>query len=114
MFSAALASCSSSKDREATPAGSAVQQGSDDLEKMLDPSHEPSAPRAPLVDAAVADAEPADAAVDAASDAGVDAGVARKKKKVEHTRKLDPDDIIRDQIPDNMPYGAPPARRRVV
>ena len=25
-----------------------------------------------------------------------------------------PDDIIRDQIPDNMPYGAPPARRRVV
>jgi hypothetical protein len=113
VFSAALASCSSSKDREATPAGSAVQQGSDDLEKMLDPSHDPSARRAPLADAAVADAELADAAVDAAIDAGVDAGVARKKKKVEHTRKLNPDDIIRDQVPD-MPYGAPPARRRVV
>jgi hypothetical protein len=118
VFSAALASCES-KGNDAKPAAPTVQQGSDDLEKMLDPSGEVGStqPRAVTPDAAVADAA---AAVDAGTDAGIDAAVA-PKKKVERKRKQHVDDepvAVPDPYPREhqipKPYGAPPARRRVV
>jgi hypothetical protein len=117
VFSAAVIACDSDKPAPApapTPA-----QGSDDLERLLD---DPAAPRvAPPVDAALADAH-----VDAPLvDAGVpdaarpDAGVAKKKKT---QKKRDPDNLEDVKIQEERfdqrhlakPYGAPPARRRIV
>ncbi|HEX5061198.1 MAG TPA: hypothetical protein VFV99_17650 [Kofleriaceae bacterium] len=104
VFSAALAACGKDKPKEAPPPPPA--QGSDELEKMLDNDgktveHAP----VPPVDAAVI--EP-DAAI---VDAGLppDAGVVKKKKPHhEQAVPLPP--------PHNIPkpYGAPPARKRIV
>ena len=104
VFSAALAACAEDKPKPPAPAPA---QGSDDLEKLLD-TDERTVPRAeapPPIDAGVIeDAAVADAAVP------VDAGVVRKKKK-----KIEP--VITKPPPDwhnAKPYGAPPARRRIV
>jgi hypothetical protein len=123
VFSAALAACSSDKPKEAPKA-----QGSDDLEKLLD--HQPRevehAP-APPVDAA----EPIAISVDAAlPDAGVDVEAekkriadAKKKKLAEKKRREDErmrreqEELQRQMIEHRQqakPYGAPPARRRIV
>lgn len=109
VFSAALAACSKDKPPAPTPPA----QGSDDLEQLLDHDgsavEHPTAP--PPIDAAVV--EP-DAATDAAiADAGVpDAGVpVKKKKKVENVPPPPPPPDARVMA---KPYGAPPARRRVV
>ena len=103
VFSAALVACADKKPA-APPA-----QGSDDLEKMLDDK--------PKVDHADTPA-PIDAADAAIADAGVDAGVPpdagvvrKKKKKVEVLTAPPPPD---DRIINAKPYGAPPARRRIV
>jgi hypothetical protein len=114
VFSAALVACS--KDEPKPPPPTPPAQGSDDLEKLLD--HQPQVAAQP--DAAA----PADAGVDAAMDAGLvdagmpDAGVRVQKKK----KKRDPANLEDTQLtPDKLdprhmakPYGAPPARRRVV
>jgi hypothetical protein len=105
VFSAALAACTN--DKPPAPAVPPPAQGSDDLEKLLDNDgrtvEHPTAP--PPIDAAVA--EP-DAAI---VDAGVpDAGVVIKKKK----KIVDAGVAPIDQRQMAKPYGAPPARRRVV
>jgi hypothetical protein len=114
VFSAALAACGKDKPKE-VPAPPPAQ-GSDDLEKMLDePRTVEHAAVPPPIDAAVI--EP-DAAV---VDAGVspDAGVVRKKKKqqqvqVKETEQEQIEKIQREHIMNAKPYGAPPARRRIV
>lgn len=108
VFSAALAACSNDKPKQPPPAPA---QGSDDLEKMLDHDGHTvdHAAVPPPADAAIV--EP-DAAV---VDAGLppDAGVVKKKKKkkVEQVQEtitpIDPRHLAK-------PYGAPPARRRIV
>ena len=107
VFSAALVACADKKPA-APPA-----QGSDDLEKMLDdkPKVEHSDTPAPI-DAAVV-VEPDASIADAGVDAGVppDAGVVRKTKKVQTIERVKPPD---DRIINAKPYGAPPARRRIV
>ena len=106
VFSAALAACADDKPKPPAPAPA---QGSDDLEKLLDQQPQP-VEHAPI-DASLADAAAPDAAV---VDAGVppDAGVAKKKKKKQKVEevpvKIEPDHIHA------KPYGAPPARRRIV
>lgn len=125
VFSAALAGCSDHKQPPAPHAGSA-QQGSDDLEQLLDEqprtAEHPTLDAAP-VDAAVQVAQPIDAALPV--DAGVDQqALAEKKRRAEERRrKLEQQrqeelqreviDRQRDHI-EAKPYGAPPARRRVV
>jgi hypothetical protein len=126
VFSAALAGCSDHKQAPAPHAGSA-QQGSDDLEQMLD--DQPRTADHPMrdaaaIDAAVQVAEPVDAAL--AVDAGVDqqALLAEKKRRAEERRRKleeqqrrEQQELFRQQQLDHInakPYGAPPARRRVV
>ena len=104
VFSAALAACSDDKPKPPAPAPT---QGSDDLEQLLD--QQPQAvEHAPPIDA------PIDAPSDAALvDAGVppDAGIVKKKKRVrQETITVPPPDRIQNA----KPYGAPPARRRIV
>lgn len=110
VFSAALVACS--KDEPKPPPPAPPAQGSDDLEKLLDHQPQAAAPDAAPVDAGV-DAALADAAV---ADAGVpDAGVRVKKKKrdpVKVEEAIKPNEIDHRHMA--KPYGAPPARRRVV
>lgn len=115
---AAVAACSKDKPK-APPPPPAHGSGSDDLEKMLD--DQPRAaehPDAVATDAAIAIDAPAlaDAGVDAARP---DAGVVKKKKKRVEKQNIDeqlgpppPPPWDRNNIP--KPYGAPPARRRIV
>jgi hypothetical protein len=108
VFSAALAACSSEKP--AAPAPAPPAQGSDDLEKMLD-TDERVVPRADAptpIDAASADAAVVDAAVP------VDAGVVRKKKQQQQVPLDEPVKTVPDHMIHAKPYGAPPARRRIV
>jgi hypothetical protein len=116
---AALAACSKSdKPKQPPPAA----HGSDDLEKMLD--DQPRAaehPDAVASDAAIAIDAPAlaDAGVDAAlPDAGV-----KKKKQQRHVEQINRDQDVAPPPPPPpppdwhnipKPYGAPPARRRIV
>ncbi|HEX5061197.1 MAG TPA: hypothetical protein VFV99_17645 [Kofleriaceae bacterium] len=108
VFSAALVACGKDKPKEAPAPPPA--QGSDDLEKMLDePRTVEHAAVPPPVDAAVI--EPDAAVVDAG--APPDAGVV-KKKHVQKQQVQDVRDIKIDHIQNAKPYGAPPARRRIV
>ena len=107
VFSAALAACSNDKPPAPAPPPA---HGSDDLEKLLDHDDRTVEHPAPPIDAGVP--EPDAAIVDAgAPDAGTpDAGVVIKKKK-----KLQQQETIKiEQREMAKPYGAPPARRRVV
>jgi hypothetical protein len=130
VFSAALVGCES-KQTAPTPVPAPQQQGSDDLEKMLDGDHHVVDRPAPATDAAVAaDAtEIAAGAIDAGvpADAGVDEkALAEKREKQrkakerrlreERERKQLEDQVVRERDWHNIakPYGAPPARRRVV
>lgn len=109
VFGAALAACSGDKQPPA-PAQPPPAQGSDDLEQLLDnDGREVAHPDPPPSDAAV---EPI---ADAAIDAGVpDAGVVKKKKvRTRHERELERQ-LDETRIHSAKPYGAPPARRRVV
>lgn len=118
IFSAAIAGCSDHKQPPApAPAASgsaaAHGDGSDDLEKMLDNDGR-TVQHASPVDAAI------DAPVDAtavAIDAAVapDAGVVHKKRRIIVPPPPPPPPDLewqRQNIP--KPYGAPPARRRLV
>ena len=122
VFSAALAGCSDHKQPPAPSAGSA-EQGSDDLEKLLD--YEPRTADHPVhdvapIDAAVQIAEPVDAAVPV--DAGVDQqALLKKKREQERRRRIEEQRRLQEQLQVQQldqiqakPYGAPPARRRVV
>lgn len=115
VFSAALAGCKDHKPPAPKPVP--AQQGSDDLENMLDQQartadHPVTAP----IDAAVQVAAPEDAAVD--KNQQTDA----KKKRLEEIRQrrheVDTDAHIHERVIHEhinaKPYGAPPARRRVV
>jgi len=108
VFSAALAACSDDKPKPAPPPA----QGSDDLEKLLD--HEPKQAEHPDVPPPADAAEPIAQTIDAGVDAGLppDAGVARKKKKKQQIETITPPDL--DRIQNAKPYGAPPARKRIV
>ena len=113
---AAVAACSKDKPKPPPPPPA---HGSDDLEKMLD--DQPRAaehPDAVASDAAIAIDAPAlaDAGVDAAPP---DAGVKKKKHRVQQQQHDDgqlvappPPPWDPNNIP--KPYGAPPARRRIV
>jgi hypothetical protein len=114
---AAVAACSKSDKPNPPPA--AHGSGSDDLEKLLD--YEPRAaehPDAVAKDAAIAIDAPAlaDAGVDAALP---DAGVKKKKKRVQQQQQIN-DQLVAPPPPpwdpNNIPkpYGAPPARKRIV
>jgi hypothetical protein len=110
VFSAALAACA--KDKPPPSPAPPPTQGSDDLEQMLDPSGSaavaPTAP--PLIDAAVS---APDAAI--VVDAGVpDAGVVIKKKQKKREQVEETVKVPIDNRHLAKPYGAPPARRRVV
>jgi hypothetical protein len=123
VFGAALVACGD--DPPAQPAPAPVQQGTDDdLEKMLDTQGAQRAPDpAAPIDAALADAAEVDAAV---PDAGVDAAAERKRKAdlAEKRRKQQRERerkeleeqkrMVEERIHNAKPYGAPPARRRVV
>jgi hypothetical protein len=125
VFSAALAGCSDHK-QPPPPAPGSAQQGSDDLENLLDQQPRTAdhpTPDAGAIDADVAVAATPDAAV--AVDAGIDPQVLAAKKKVqeERRRRLEAEKRLRDQLLREQqvdvremakPYGAPPARRRVV
>ncbi len=113
IFSAALVACSDDKPK---PALAPPAQGSDDLEKLLD--HEgsevthPEAP--PAIDASIAtpDAAPIDAGV-----LTPDAGVVRKKRRQQQKQQQIEEKVdvnVIDQRHMAKPYGAPPARRRIV
>ncbi|HEY5952292.1 MAG TPA: hypothetical protein VIV40_42635 [Kofleriaceae bacterium] len=134
IFSAALAACRS--DDKPSPAP-VPAQGSDDLEKLLD--HDGSevahptpidASVAQMPDDAAAIAESVDAAV---PDAGIDAAeqkrianqrIADKKRREaertrreEERRRREQEELMRkmqDHRNINKPYGAPPARKRLV
>jgi hypothetical protein len=128
VFSAALVGCES-KQEAPRPAPAPQQQGSDDLEKMLDGDHH-VADRPPATDAAIAaDAtELAAGAIDAGvlADAGLDEqALAEKRAKAakaekERLRREREKKLLETAVPDPdyhnipKPYGAPPARRRVV
>jgi hypothetical protein len=133
VFSAALVGCET-KQAAPTPAPAPQQQGSDDLEKLLDDDHHiADRPTPPPTDAAVAgDAtQLATGAIDAGvpADAGVDeAALAAKREKQQREKRRQREERERIQreldaqkvLPDPdlhinaKPYGAPPARRRVV
>ena len=128
VFSAGLAAaCSGDKPKEAPARGSAGS-GSDDLEKLLDQQPREVEHPAPPIDAAESIALSIDAAV---IDAGIDIAAQKKldekkladKKKREHDRReaerrrREQEELERlrqDQLHNAMPYGAPPARRRIV
>lgn len=122
VFSAALAACSEPA-KQPPPAPAQGSDGSDDLEQLLDQQRDHPRDHQPRV-VAVPDAGAPAAAVDAAIeiatspvDAGVpDAGVAVKKKQQRKQKKVDSVDKQRvlDYRYIAKPYGAPPARRRVV
>lgn len=134
IFSAALVACESSPEAP-RPAPSGPVQGSDDLEKLLDVDQR-VVDRPPPVDAMPADAashvasSPPDAGRAAAPiDAGVDPLIAerrrRERERRERERRERDEQLRREQEEqkqlqlDDMrhhakPYGAPPARRRVV
>lgn len=129
VFSAALVACES-KQPSPQPAPVPQQQGSDDLEKMLDGDHH-VADRAPVPPApAPADASLADGAAlaTAPTDAGVavDAGMDRAKmleiktnqdrRRRHRERRIDEQVLVPPDDHHNIPkpYGAPPARRRLV
>lgn len=118
VFSAALAACESGSRTTAPASAPVPQQGSaadDDLEKLLDtdqrvvehPVQTPPPPPPALSDAGV----PTDAAV-------VDATPKRTKTRRQKQDTKQAVDIVPDEIIDHRhlakPYGAPPARRRVV
>lgn len=120
VFSAALVACSKEPAKQAPPPpaqGSDGSDGSDDLEKLLDRQVQV----VEVPDAAAA-AEPADAAVEQAAtpvDAGVpDAGAVVKKKRRQQKQKADELELQKQRVIDHRhmakPYGAPPARRRIV
>jgi hypothetical protein len=130
VFSAALVACES-KQPPPQPAPAPQQHGSDDLEKLLDGDHHvadrPPPPVAPA-DAAMADAT---AIATAAQDAGVtlDAGMTpdkmlqlktEKDRRLREKRRKKREEVIQVAPPDPdwrhlaKPYGAPPARRRLV
>jgi hypothetical protein len=124
VFSAALVGC---KDHKPPAPKPVPAQGSDDLENLLDQQartadHPATAPG----DAAVQVATPDDAAVAAVVvDAGIDPKVLYDKKRQAEERKKHVQEIqqrrheaidngdVREHI-NAKPYGAPPARRRVV
>lgn len=139
VFSAALVGCESKPEESPTAAPAPQHEGSDDLEQLLDGDRHVVDRPAPRADAAVAFV-PADATAIAASaiDAGVraDAGVdqralaakrekqqrdkrereQRERQERERIERLLDDQTVRNpdwQI-NAKPYGAPPARRRVV
>lgn len=118
VFSAALAACESGSRTTAPTSAPVPQQGSaadDDLEKMLDtdqrvvehPVQTPPPPQ--VIDAGVP--VPIDAAV-------VDSTPKRTKTRTKKQDTKKAVDIVPDEIIDHRrlakPYGAPPARRRVV
>jgi hypothetical protein len=110
VFSAALAACSDDKPKSQPPPPA---HGSDDLEKLLDDKPKVEhADIAPPIDAAVV-VEPDAAIVDAAPppDAGV---VVKKKRRKQEQQQETVKQIDLDRIQNAKPYGAPPARRRVV
>lgn len=122
VFAAALAGCSDHQQPPAPASGSAVQSD-DDLEKLLD--YQPRTADHPIHDAAPIDApvqvaEPVDAAMPV--DAGVDQQALLKKKReqerlrrIEQQRRQQEERLrVQDHQIEAMPYGAPPARRRVV
>lgn len=143
IFSAAAVTAGACKDSSKSSAalqptagsaapGSAAGSGSaDDLEKMLDADGRTVDHPAPVAADAGADG---DAAVAAATDAGVpgDAGIDEaKRKEIIREKRVDRDlqdkdedvrrrhqrELERQKIKiqvNNKPYGAPPARRRVV
>ena len=129
VFGAALAACGD--DPPAQPAPAPVQHGSDDdLEKMLDTQgaqrapDSPPADAAPPVDATIADAAVPDAGVDAEAERKRKAALAEKRRKQKRERELLEErnriieqrkrelEVDRSNIP--KPYGAPPARKRIV
>ena len=130
IFSAAVVGCDSKSTSKPAPApeqhehGSAAGSGSDDLEKMLDSDgHVVDHPAA--VDAAVPDGAAVAEAADAGgpSDAGVltTSMIKQRAKELERLRmqkdRKRQEDLERNNIRiqvNNKPYGAPPARRRVV
>jgi hypothetical protein len=124
VFSAALAGCSDHKQPPAPTQGSAAQSD-EDLEKLLD--YQPRTAEHPMhdatpVDAAVQIAEPVDAAMPV--DAGVDQQALKKKREQERLRRIEQQRREQEQLQqvevrehdhiNAKPYGAPPARRRVV
>ncbi len=120
IFSAAVVACDS-KPAAPTPAPIPAQSDGaidDDLEKMLDVDRNTAdRPAPPVTDAGLPDATVAVAAPDAGiSDeqrkADEQAKRLRKQKALEHQKELERQ-RIRIQV-NNKPYGAPPARRRVV
>jgi hypothetical protein len=122
VFSAALVACSSDDKPKQAPA-----QGSDDLEKLLEYQPRPVEPVAPPIDAPEAIVVSVDAAV---PDAGVDEAEAKRlaaeKKKLADRKRREAerreqealqrrqDDLERWRMQNAKPYGAPPARRRIV
>jgi hypothetical protein len=128
VFSAALVGCES-KQEPPKPTPAPQQQGSDDLEKLLDDDHHVADRPAPPTDAAIAaDATAiASGALDAGvpADAGVDqkalAAKREKQRKLREERERKRKEIEEQLVVPNpdwqiqaKPYGAPPARRRVV
>lgn len=122
VFAAALAGCHDHKTPAPKPAPA---QGSDDLENMLD--QQPRTAEHAATDAAVQVATPDDAAA-VAVDAGVDPQALYDKKRradeqkkrmeeIRQRRREQVDHVDQVQIHEHInakPYGAPPARRRVV
>jgi hypothetical protein len=111
VFSAALVACSNEPTKQAPPPSAQGSDGTDDLEELLD--HQPHVVEVP--DAAPM-VEPIDAAVEQVAspvDAGVpDAGTAVKKKRRQQ-QTIEKQQII-ERRHMAKPYGAPPARRRIV
>ena len=132
MFSAALVGCESTPETpKAAPAPQ--HEGSDDLEKLLDGDHHVAdRPAPPRADAAVAADATAIAVttVDAGvpADAGVDDKALAAKREKQRREKREREKRERERIEKQLdvalpdpnlnihakPYGAPPARRRVV
>jgi len=117
---AALAACSDHKVPAPAP-GSAHVGSSDDLENLLDdqPKHaDHPAPADAEIDAAAQVAVAVDAGL--APDAGVDPQVAAEKRRQLQRKQIESEirrqqELMRQkQHIMNKPYGAPPARRRVV
>lgn len=131
IFSAAVVACDS-KTAKPTPApvptqaGSATGSGSDDLEKMLDADGRTVERADRVTDAGAAEA------MAAVSDGGLDGGVAATIRTPEEIRERKEQvrrdaEIVQEKVRKNRekqeelriqhnakPYGAPPARRRVV
>lgn len=135
IFSAALVACESKQTQPRPTPAPVPAQGSDDLEKMLDGDQRVVDRPTPIDAAASPDATAIAATVDAGvpGDAGTQlADKERRRKMIEHQQQLQKQRERREkeerqrieqqldqQRIDNMrihakPYGAPPARRRVV